>query len=98
MKADASVFAEFHRLTRDFIVIPDAWDIMSAVIIQQTGFKAASTTSVGLGFAIGAPADIIISRDEMLRVVRGICGAIKLPVSRPVSCCGKNPVWAIEYK
>ena len=39
MKADAAAFAEFRRLTREFIVIPDAWDIMSAVIIQAAGHR-----------------------------------------------------------
>ncbi len=81
MKADAALFAEFRRLTQDFIIVPDAWDIMSAVVMQTCGYKAISTTSVGLGFAIGAPADIIIPRDDMLRVVRDICAAVKVPVS-----------------
>lgn len=81
MRASESKFCDFHKLHERFFVLPDAWDIMSAVILEHCGYKAISTTSVGLGFALGCPGDTAISKDEMLQMVTAICRAATVPVS-----------------
>lgn len=81
MRANDEKVQGFRKLYEQFVVIPDAWDIVSAVILEQCGYKAISTTSAGLGLAVGCPVDDAISRNEMVRVVTGICRAVTVPVS-----------------
>ena len=75
MRASESKFRDFHKLHERFFVLPDAWDVISAVILEHCGYKAIATTSVGLGFALGCPGDTAISKDEMLTMVTAICRA-----------------------
>lgn len=81
MRAPTERFQAFHKQSEKFFVIPDAWDVMSAVVLYHSGYESVSTTSVGLGFALGCPGDTMISKDEMLQMVRAICKASPLPVS-----------------
>jgi 2-methylisocitrate lyase-like PEP mutase family enzyme len=81
MKASADRFAEFHRLYRDFFIVPGAADIMTAIMMQHAGFKAIGTSSVALGLQLGCPGSAAISKEEMIRVVADICRAVALPVS-----------------
>jgi 2-methylisocitrate lyase-like PEP mutase family enzyme len=81
MQASNETFAAFRKLHERFFVLPDAWDVMSAILIEHCGYPAVSTTSVGLGFALGCPGDIAISKDEMLDVVGHISSAVKVGVA-----------------
>ncbi len=81
MRASEEKFSIFRKLAEKFLVVPDAWDIVSAIIMENCGYPAISTTSAGLGLALGCPAEDVISRSEMVRVVGDICRAVKVPVS-----------------
>lgn len=80
MRASDSKFRDYRALREGFSVLPEAWDILSAAIIDTCGFPAVGTTSVGLGMALGCPGDTAISKNEMLGAVRAICRAVKVPV------------------
>lgn len=81
MRASDQIFQDFIKLHDRFFVLPDAWDIMSTVAIRHCGYPAVSTTSVGLGFDLGCPGDIAISKDQMLSMVGAICRAAQCGVS-----------------
>ena len=61
-------------------VLPNPWDIGTAVYLERMGFKALATTSAGFAFSRGKP-DGGVSRDEMLAHIRQIVDATTLPVN-----------------
>jgi len=66
------------------LVLPNAWDVASARIIEELGFPAIATTSAGVAAALGYPDGEHISRDEMLGVVARIAGAVRVPVTADI--------------
>jgi 2-methylisocitrate lyase-like PEP mutase family enzyme len=63
------------------LVLPNAWDVASACVIEELGYPAIATTSAGVAFALGYPDGQRISRDEMLGVVARIARAVHVPVT-----------------
>ena len=61
-------------------VIPNPWDIGSAVYLKHLGFKALASTSAGFAFSRGKP-DGAVTRDEMVAHIGEIVGATDLPVN-----------------
>jgi 2-methylisocitrate lyase-like PEP mutase family enzyme len=61
-------------------VLPNPWDIGTAVYLEQLGFKALATTSAGFAFSRGKP-DGGISLDEMLSHIAEIVAGTPLPVN-----------------
>lgn len=66
------------------LLLPNAWDIASARIVEAAGFPVIATTSGGIAFATGLPDGQRISRDEMLGVVARIAAAVQIPVTADV--------------
>lgn len=63
------------------LVLPNAWDVASACVLEELGYPAIATTSAGVAFALGYPDGQRISRDEMLDVVARIARAVRVPVT-----------------
>jgi 2-methylisocitrate lyase-like PEP mutase family enzyme len=82
-RAKADAFRAMHKGGR-ILVLPNAWDVASARIIEESGFGAIATTSAGIAFALGYPDGQKISRDEMLDAVARIALRVKVPVSADV--------------
>ena len=61
-------------------VLPNPWDIGTAIYLEQLGFKALATTSAGFAFSRGK-SDGAVPRDEMLAHIREIVEATSLPVN-----------------
>jgi 2-methylisocitrate lyase-like PEP mutase family enzyme len=81
-KAKTDAFRALHQ--GKILVLPNAWDVASARIVQQAGFSAIATTSAGIAFTLGYPDGQRISREEMLTVVGRIARAVELPVTADV--------------
>jgi 2-methylisocitrate lyase-like PEP mutase family enzyme len=79
--AQASAVAQFRALheSRCF-VLPNPWDVGSAIYLQHLGFKALATTSAGFAFSRGL-SDGKVPLDEMLGHIREIAAATALPVN-----------------
>ena len=76
-----TAIAEFRRLHREgCFVLPNPWDIGTALYLHHLGFKALATTSAGYAFSRGRP-DGGVARDEMLAHIREIVAATPLPVN-----------------
>ena len=74
-------FRELHTRPGAF-VIPNPWNVGTAMMLGSLGFEALSTTSAGLAFSIGQrDSEGAISRDEILANARDIVMATDLPVS-----------------
>ena len=63
-------------------VLPNPWDMGTAVYLRHLGFQALATTSAGFAFTRGLPDSVLsITRDEMLSHVAEIATATPLPVN-----------------
>ena len=63
------------------LVLPNAWDVASARIVEEAGYPAVATTSAGVANVIGYRDGQRVSRDEMLEAVARIARAVKVPVT-----------------
>jgi 2-methylisocitrate lyase-like PEP mutase family enzyme len=79
MTVKASEFRKLHEAPGAFI-IPNPWDIGSARILANMGFKALATTSAGMAFSLGMR-EGKVSKAEALAHCRMIAEATPLPVS-----------------
>jgi 2-methylisocitrate lyase-like PEP mutase family enzyme len=61
-------------------VLPNPWDIGTAIYLEHLGFEALATTSAGFAFSRGKR-DGGVSRDEMLAHIREVAEATSLPVN-----------------
>lgn len=66
------------------LVLPNAWDVATARLVEEAGFPGIATTSAGVAWAYGYPDGERISRNEMLEAVRRIAAAVRLPVTADV--------------
>jgi len=74
------------------LVLPNAWDVASARILEEAGAAAVATTSAGVAFTLGYPDGQKISREEMIGAVARIAAKVKVPVTADVeSGYGERP-------
>ena len=71
-------FAALHK--SGCFLLPNPWDVGSAIYLERVGFKAVATTSAGFAFAQGLP-DGGVELDMMLDHFRDIAAATSLPVN-----------------
>ncbi|HEX6196826.1 MAG TPA: isocitrate lyase/phosphoenolpyruvate mutase family protein [Jiangellaceae bacterium] len=79
-----TVFRRLHG--HGLFVMPNAWDIGSARLLEHLGFKAIATTSSGLAASLGR-LDQSVSRDELLAHVESLTAAVSVPVSVDAEMC-----------
>jgi 2-methylisocitrate lyase-like PEP mutase family enzyme len=79
----AEAFLALHRAPR-LLILPNAWDVASAKIFENEGFKAIGTTSAGISAGLGYPDGQNMSLEENLDVVHRIVKHISLPVSADI--------------
>jgi 2-methylisocitrate lyase-like PEP mutase family enzyme len=79
-KAKANTFRAMHGGPR-ILLLPNAWDVASARIVEEAGLGAVATTSAGIAFTLGYADGQHISRREMLEVVARIAAAVEVPVT-----------------
>ena len=79
----AMQFRQRHR-GPGVLVLPNAWDVASARIIEEAGFPAIATTSAGVAFSLGYPDGQKIPREEMIARIGRIARAVKVPVTADI--------------
>jgi 2-methylisocitrate lyase-like PEP mutase family enzyme len=90
-QAKAASFRVLHS-GREILLLPNVWDVASARLIEESGFKAAATSSAGIAFSLGYPDGQRISREQMLAVIARIAKAVRVPVTADVEAgYGKTP-------
>lgn len=82
-RATAEAFRAMHDRSR-ILVLPNAWDAMSARVIEDAGARAIATTSAGLAFSVGYPDGEAIPRDEMIAAIARIARVVTIPVSADI--------------
>jgi len=76
----AERFRKLHQGPR-MLLLPNAWDVASARILEECGHPAIATTSAGIAYSLGYPDGQRISRGEMLEGVSRIARAVRIPVT-----------------
>ncbi len=72
------VFRRLHEF--GCFVIPNPWDLGSARLLAQLGFRALATTSAGFAWSLGRP-DNGVSLEEALAHLRSIAAGVDVPVN-----------------
>jgi 2-methylisocitrate lyase-like PEP mutase family enzyme len=71
----------FHELHGSgCFVIPNPWDVGSALYLQSLGFKALASTSSGHAWSLGRP-DNGLSRDTVLAHLQALVAATNVPIN-----------------
>ena len=65
----------------EMLVLPNVWDVASARVVAEAGYPVIATSSAGVAWCLGHPDGEVISRDDMLFMVRRIAAAVDLPVT-----------------
>jgi methylisocitrate lyase len=74
-------YREFRRLHESgCFVIPNPWDVGSAKLLAQLGFKALATTSSGFAWSLGLR-DRHITLEDALGHLRAMSASVAIPVS-----------------
>jgi 2-methylisocitrate lyase-like PEP mutase family enzyme len=80
------IFNDLHGAASGF-VMPNAWDVGSALLLAASGFPAIGTTSAGIAFSLGkqdyavTEARLAVSRREMFERMAAIAAAVPVPVN-----------------
>src|SRR5260221_4631218 len=82
-RAKAEALRAMHDRSR-ILVLPNAWDAMSARVIEEAGARAIATTSAGVAFSGGYPDGEAIPRDEMIAAIARIARVVTVPVSADI--------------
>jgi len=61
-------------------VLPNPYDVGSAMALQHMGFKAIASTSAGFAWSIGK-ADNRVTLEDVLQHLTALCNAVDLPVN-----------------
>ena len=78
--AKAEQLRNLHRGPR-ILILPNAWDVISARVIEDAGFPAVATSSAAIAAVLGYPDGERVPRNEMLEAVSRIARAVTVPVT-----------------
>jgi 2-methylisocitrate lyase-like PEP mutase family enzyme len=63
----------------EILVMPGAYDVLSALLFAQMGFKAIQGTSGGIAAALGYPDGEVLSRDLFIELSGSFAAAVSVP-------------------
>jgi len=76
----AQAFQDLHK-GPGILVLPNAWDVISAHIIVEAGFPALATTSGGCAHSLGFPDGEYMRADDMIAAIGRIARGVPVPVT-----------------
>src|SRR5438132_6341782 len=79
LRERAERLLQLHR--GKILVLPNAWDVASARVVEEAGFPAVATSSAGVAAVLGYPDGERVPRGEMLEMVARIARAVRVPVT-----------------
>ena len=75
---DASAF---HALHKDFLILPNAWDAASALVMQEAGAKAIATSSAAVAWAHGYADGHHFPVAKLISAIEEIARAVSAPIT-----------------
>jgi len=76
----AEKFQQLH-LSNKMFILPNAWDVGSAVIYEKHNFPAVGTTSAGFAYSLGYPDGQKIDFKLIVQLVKNISKRISIPLT-----------------
>lgn len=73
-----------HSSFTSILFLGNAWDLLSALILEKAGFKAIGTTSWGIANSLGYADGELIDFDRHLAIIQTIAENVKVPVSADI--------------
>lgn len=64
----------------EIVIMPGAWDGLSAILIEQAGFPGVYVTGGGIARSTGVPDIGLITLNEQVARIKMICEAVSVPV------------------
>jgi 2-methylisocitrate lyase-like PEP mutase family enzyme len=83
LKAKADAFRSMHHAP-PLLVLPNAWDAVTARLFVQAGARAIATTSAGIAAALGYPDGQNIPSELMMEAIARIANAVSVPVTADI--------------
>jgi 2-methylisocitrate lyase-like PEP mutase family enzyme len=83
LKAKADAFRNMHHAP-PLLVLPNAWDAVTARLFVQAGARAIATTSAGIAAALGYADGQNVPRELMMQAIARIANAVSVPVSADI--------------
>jgi 2-methylisocitrate lyase-like PEP mutase family enzyme len=68
-------------LAPEILVMPGAWDPLSAIIFEHLGFDAIQAGSAAIAAMLGYPDGEVISREQTVAATRDLVAAVTVPVN-----------------
>jgi len=65
----------------NLLFLPNAWDVLSALVLEQAGFKAIGTTSWGVANAMGYKDGERIQFGDLLALVKKMIAVVEIPIT-----------------
>lgn len=82
LREKAVLFHKLHTQSEDEpLIIPNAWDALSAKIYENTGAQAIATTSSGIAAIFGYADGELLPKDLLFTMVKSIVNSVSVPVS-----------------
>ncbi|MBY0563936.1 MAG: isocitrate lyase/phosphoenolpyruvate mutase family protein [Hyphomonadaceae bacterium] len=81
MPARPHAAADFHALHREFLILPNAWNAVSAKIAERAGAQAVATSSAAVAWACGYADGHDLPFARLVEVVEDIARVTRLPIS-----------------
>jgi 2-methylisocitrate lyase-like PEP mutase family enzyme len=79
-KAKMEAFKQLHYQNH-ILMLPNAWDAISAKLFEKEGAHAIGTTSAGIAVTLGYPDGQRMPKDLFLKIVERIISSVNIPVS-----------------
>src|SRR2546428_4297779 len=83
LRDQAELFRRLHQGPA-ILVLPNAWDVASARVLEQAGFPALATSSAGVAWGLGYSDGERITRGEMLGHGARVAARVRAPLSPPL--------------
>lgn len=81
MPSQADHADAFHNLHRDFLILPNAWDSVSARLVEEAGAKAVATSSAAVAWAHGYADGHDLPIEKLAATIEEIVRVVAIPVS-----------------
>ncbi|WP_344870440.1 isocitrate lyase/phosphoenolpyruvate mutase family protein [Allokutzneria multivorans] len=79
----AELFTSLHH-NGSVLALPNAWDVMSARLVELEGAAAIATTSAGVAWSLGAADGDQLDRERAIDLVARVVRAVSVPVTADI--------------
>ena len=83
LKAKADAFRNMHHAP-PLLVLPNAWDAVTARLFVQAGARAIATTSAGIAATLGYADGQNVPKELMMQAIARIANAVSVPVTADI--------------